>query len=621
MAAIPHAVPPPPEFLNYALRYAAHGWRVFPCHPGQKAPITKHGFKDASGDPDQIREWWTRTPEANIGIPCEHWFILDIDPRSGGHLSLEDLEEANGRLPDTLSQITGGGGRHYLLPALPPGAPPKNSSSKVAPGIDVKSVDGYVLVAPSVTAKQYLWDGGAEFEQQTVAQAPAWLLSLMARTQSVPNAPTDAPARITDGKRHATLLAYAGKIRRSGLGYKEILAALTVMNNDRCDPPAPSTHIERLCESICKYKPDEVADRYLKRIAAELAVIQFPSRPGSSPSSIPAAVDDWQSKLSKNLKDEAKKLLCNSVAVFRYCRDWHGAFRFNEFSLNVEAARDLLGGAIHAGEVISDYHVALITDHLQHELLIENPESVNNVAIDTVARSNGYHPVRDYLNGLTWDGMPRVEGWLTEYLGVQQSNYACAVGRNWLVSAVARVMQPGCKADAAIIFEGLEGLGKSSAMKIMGDPWFSDDIADIGDKDACMQMRGKWIIEIAELDAMGKAEVTRVRAFLSRQVDNYRPPYGRKTMDVPRQCIFGGSRTRAPICRTTITDASGRSPATRCSVACSTSTGSTRSRTSSGPRLTRCSRTGATGICRRTLRATPRSSRTTGASATRGRTQ
>lgn len=100
---------------------------------------------------------------------------------------------------------------------------------------------------------------------------------------------------------------------------------------------------------------------------------------------------------------------------------------------------------------------------------------------------------------------------------------------------------PGCKVDTALILEGNQGVGKSSALKVLADPWFTDDMADLGTKDAAMQTAGVWLVEMGELSAMARSEVERVKAFLSRRVDRFRRPYERRTVEVPRQCVFSGS--------------------------------------------------------------------------------
>lgn len=166
---------------------------------------------------------------------------------------------------------------------------------------------------------------------------------------------------------------------------------------------------------------------------------------------------------------------------------------------------------------------------------------VVQMAVEIVGRERMFHPVRDYLDSLVWDGTERIGAWLSDRLGAAQSAYTSAVGRKWLLSAVARVMQPGCKADCALILEGAQGARKSTALRVLSEPWFTDEIAELGTKDAAIQVQGAWIIEIAELDGMKRGDVDSVKAFISRQTDRFRPPYGARLIEAPRQCVFAGS--------------------------------------------------------------------------------
>jgi predicted P-loop ATPase len=163
-------------------------------------------------------------------------------------------------------------------------------------------------------------------------------------------------------------------------------------------------------------------------------------------------------------------------------------------------------------------------------------------SVGAVTRAISVHPVRDYLRSLSWDGTPRIESWTLAYLGADDTRLNRAFGALWMISAVARIMRPGVKVDHMLILEGPQGAKKSSALKVLaGADWFTDELAEIGSKDAAQQMRGVWVIEIAELDAIGRAEVSRIKAFLTRTTDRYRPPYGRYVVEVARQCVFAGS--------------------------------------------------------------------------------
>jgi putative DNA primase/helicase len=153
------------------------------------------------------------------------------------------------------------------------------------------------------------------------------------------------------------------------------------------------------------------------------------------------------------------------------------------------------------------------------------------------------HPVREYLGRIRWDGEARLGHWLARYLGAKDDDYAGAVGSWWLTSAIARVMQPGCQADHVIVLEGAQGIGKSRSLRTLvpDQAWFTDHIPDLNNKDAFEQLFGIWIVELSELDAMRKADISRVKAFVSQPSNRFRRAYGRRSASYPRQCVFAGT--------------------------------------------------------------------------------
>lgn len=175
-------------------------------------------------------------------------------------------------------------------------------------------------------------------------------------------------------------------------------------------------------------------------------------------------------------------------------------------------------------------------------------ETTTSHVIDVVADSHKFHPVKDYLNSLKWDGIPRVDTWLSQYFGAEQTDANIIFQRVALIGSVGRIMLPGCKNDNVLILEGKQGSGKSTGLRnLFGKDWFSDAPLDVSSgtrrADAYMMMRGNWCIELAELAELdrNRKRANEMKAFFSQLRDEYRPPYGRNTVNVPRQCVFIGT--------------------------------------------------------------------------------
>jgi predicted P-loop ATPase len=164
-----------------------------------------------------------------------------------------------------------------------------------------------------------------------------------------------------------------------------------------------------------------------------------------------------------------------------------------------------------------------------------------------IARAHPYHPVRDWLATLVWDGVPRIDGVLARYCGAAASPINRAIGRKWMLGAVSRVMVPGGQMDTTLILVGRQGAGKSSFFRAMvpRPEWFSDTAMDLGSKDAFQQLSGIWIYEVAELSALRARDAEAVKAFLTARADRYRPPYGRNVVRIDRQVVFVGTTNEA----------------------------------------------------------------------------
>ncbi|MDT8333013.1 virulence-associated E family protein [Roseomonas gilardii] len=187
--------------------------------------------------------------------------------------------------------------------------------------------------------------------------------------------------------------------------------------------------------------------------------------------------------------------------------------------------------------------VVLVQAYLQRQWSHKFSAQTVEDAMITEAERCRFHPVCDWLDTLSWDGQPRLDEWLLKAFGCPADPYHKAAGAKMLIASVRRVRRPGCKFDNMPVFEGLQGIGKSTALRsLYGDDWFSDNMpTNLASKDAAMALLGIWCLELAELQQLIRAEAEVVKGFLSRQVDRYRPPYGKSYIARARQGILVGT--------------------------------------------------------------------------------
>lgn len=249
--------------------------------------------------------------------------------------------------------------------------------------------------------------------------------------------------------------------------------------------------------------------------------------------------EDWQRALIRDHAGLLVPSLSNAAMLLRNAPGLRGCIAYNELRRDVELRTPPPWRADGGSWSDVDDTQAAIWLHQAHRLHVRS-ETVREASL-VVAREQSYDPLRLYLQSLRWDGQRRIDTWLTAYLGVEDTPLARGIGASWLRSAVGRALVPGLEVHSALILEGLQGKGKSSAFRILAGEFFCDETLDLHSKDAILIVSRSWIVELAELSSLTRSEIEQIKSFLSRMVDRYRPPYGKRVIEVPRRCIFGGS--------------------------------------------------------------------------------
>jgi Virulence-associated protein E/Bifunctional DNA primase/polymerase, N-terminal len=577
------------RLLAEALRLCELGFPVFPCFeivrapsgwdcacppvhrsrdargrcgsPG-KHPRTSKGFQDASKDPATVRRWWMRWPKANIGIPtgaASGTVVLDIDPRNGGDAMLAELLQEHGELPETPHQLTGGGGSHYVFQRP---AADYVTGRPIARGVDVKADGGYIIVAPSghISGRRYGWELTAVVGELPLAPLPDWIAGQL---QKVRQTFTPTPSGVTDGFLGAAFDVAGWLLRPLG---PDKIAVRCPWESEHSSgtqgdsstvvfaPPLGSKKGWFYCaHEHCRSRTQQEVVAALPKAAVTQAKKQLGLQPDYDPAhedaprrgrvfTEPTGTDEWKQSVQFRGNGRLSPTAGNLALFLVNDPPWQRTIEYDAFLDDVRWSREVpaMPGVPPPGigETLTAEHVTYVQQWFARFKGLELSKDQVWDAIHLASQTNRVHPVRRYLDSLVWDGAGRLGNWLTRYCGAPDHGLVHRLGVRWMVSAIARVKQPGCQADHLLVLEGPQGLGKSQAVRTLGGPWYLGNLPTVTSKDAQQALSGHWIVEIAELEALRGIALTRVKDWITQTVDAFRPSYGRHLVRRPRQVVF-----------------------------------------------------------------------------------
>lgn len=543
--------------IKHAFEVAALGLPIFTCRPRDKRPLHTGWQAEATKDPTAVEALWVAAPTANIGVATGTGvMVVDIDTKHGdGFEVLRGLEAQHGALPPTLRVETPSGGQHIYL-RLPDGETVRNTAGKLGQNIDTRGDGGYVVGPGSVTS-----DGCYSVASDLpIAPCPPWLLDMLRQKpsakRSAPIPPRAASGGTTrygkaalerecrnvstaaEGQRNATL-------NRSSLAIGQLVAGGEVAESDA----VAELIMAAFACGLPEHELNATIQSGMTAGAREPRSAPPPApRPAPAPARAQARSDapaPWSESLHLNSDGSVTKEPGNAALWLAHLDEWAGTLAHNDLTEQVfwAAKPPALPGLAcpRKGDDIRDSDLTYIGAWFSRRMRVSFSSQSIAAAVQAASLTLRVNPMRDYYLSLQWDGQPRISTWLNSYLGVEQSDYSAAVGTWWLISVVARALEPGCQADHMIVLEGAQGVGKSRATRILGGQWFLGTLPDIRDKDAAQALLGRGIVEISELDAIRGAAVTRTKDFVTQQIDIYRPSYGRFMVRRPRTCVFVGT--------------------------------------------------------------------------------
>lgn len=509
-----------------AVEYINMGLAVFPIKYKDKIPLAKNGCKDATTDAAIVKAWWQKYPNANVGIATGlksgGLFVidLDIDEDKGinGYQTLRDWERKNGILPDTWSSITGRGGYHLFFKS----SKQITNRAGILEGVDIRGEGGYIVAPPSTHAngRKYEWEYSPDdFE---LVEGDEVVYKLLETDKREKAESFKLPEIIISGKRNETMFRFACSLQAKGLPDEAIEASVKAINETKCQPPLKDSELNTIINSVYRFEKGKAII-----LNSNHEAIQIEREPN----------------FSYNDNGKIKQTIENISEAIQYDPELYGKIKYNTLSYSPYIYGELPWEKKDTYREWNNSDDSNLKCYIEAKYGLKSMEKIME-ALTVVVNRNPFNPVIEYLESIEWDGKKHIENLLPDYLGVEKNKYSIECMKLFMLGAINRAYCPGCKFDYMPVLVGEQGVGKSTFFKVLAgnDNWYNDNFNTVEGDKAAEKLRGMWMVELAELLATKKAkEVESIKAFLTSTVDSYRPPYGRRTEQRPRVCVFAGT--------------------------------------------------------------------------------
>lgn len=533
-----------PPCYTAAREYIERGWSVIPLRPHEKRPATIHGLSDWSDNPEQADVWWGQgkyegkgNPQFNVGIVCGQvssgLVVIDID--EGGEDVLKDWEGAHGKLPETVTAITGSGGKHLLYRA----SREIRASVNGELHIDIRGDGSYIVAPPSIHPNGECYEWSISPDDMDIADADD---SVMAFIDYVRPTSTNGEGGkkerfelpdVIEHDRNNTLFKYACSLREKGLDGDSIRLLVTNANKTKCKPPLPQSELDRTVM--------RVSDRYA---------------PGNE---LKADVLEDGTEKAKPLKDITSLEVCKLMLDDSTICD---GIKYNVIDQRPWKIAPLPWDSSKEKRPITDGDVASLYGVMEYGRGIRSMAKFRTAFEQfQMVPSQRFNPIDEIFDNLPnveieWDGNRpsstcKVDGESTNsfsgnlfnyLLEAELTDYTTEVELLMLRQLVARAMHPGCKADSMIVLTGSQGIGKSTFVRelALDSQFYLDGISKF-DEEHKRRLIGKLVVEVSELEAFNHSDMSSIKQTITAQKDNIRMPYKEFASDYPRTCIFIGT--------------------------------------------------------------------------------